>query len=295
MYGPGSAYSHNGQLHHREANIQRVVVPRRHHQCFRERCIVSGAGTNAYAQRRVLGVASRVAHHCLSAAQTFGPATSVNHTDMVEPGFPGPVPHVVPQERPNQHAEKGSANGRAYCVFRTLHLATQAVQAIPAPQRMPELVLLNVLRWADVHAKAASGAPIGIHREQPAIDLLNQPSACHAPFDAIHERWLGFVLRLRKLPFGGAPSDGETERSGSLKFDRRWMVGGEQITFPQMPQEVRLTVAVKIADVLGPSLRECMSQRIYGVEGMSAVNQEAKYRHAFQARQHLQTVAHIEG
>jgi hypothetical protein len=57
--------------------------------------------------------------------------------------------------------------------------------------------------------------------------LLEQPSAQQASLNPINKRWLWFLLRVCKLPFGSALSYGYAERSCPLKFAWRWAVREE--------------------------------------------------------------------
>ena len=47
---------------------------------------------------------------CRSAVQTTRLSMTMTHRDMVQPFLPSPVPHVVAQERSNEHAGKWTAN-----------------------------------------------------------------------------------------------------------------------------------------------------------------------------------------
>ena len=103
------------------------------------------------------------------------------------------------------------------------------------------------------------------------------------------------VFGVRPCDARGALGDRNAKGSSSCEFIGGGVVGGEQVAFPQVPQEVGLAVTVKIADVPGSSTRKRMPQRIHGVKGVAAVNQKTKRRHAFNARKRLEIIGDIEG
>jgi len=60
-------------------------------------------------------------------------------------------------------------------------------------------------------------------------------------------------------------------------------------------QEICIAGAVKIADVAGVPLRKPVSERIHGVERVTAMHQETECRRAVEARQGLQVIGNVEG
>lgn len=196
---------------------------------------------------------------CRFAIQTLGLAMAVKHSDMVKLRFPGPVFHVVPQERPDEHPGHRTADHRTYGVFRTLHFAAEAIQTLSSPQRPPLFVFYDVFCRADVDAFSTRGAFVRIHFEQAAVEVFDQPPAHHAPLQPIREWRIWFLFRRYTLSFGGTGRNISAERSRTFEFMRRWMIRRKKIPLLQVPQKVGRAITVKIPNVYRSAPHDEMS------------------------------------
>jgi hypothetical protein len=145
---------------------------------------------------------------------TLDAAAAESHTSAI---YRCVLEHL-PHENIHQTVHNRPIQGRPDCLFRAPELTGHAEQTVAAPDRPSIFPLGDVPHRAQPGAKPAATATFGIHLEEPAEELSDNPWSCETGQRAKRRPWWPVVSRFGKGLAFRTRGDFTSKRLGLRQF-----------------------------------------------------------------------------